>query len=147
MNAKDNTSRPPTLRTRNVKGRSSSAVVLGISGLLASAVLTGCTPDGSVIDADYAQVCQEKSSEMRAEDDKCSEQGRSSGHYGWYFLPMGGNGSTESRSLPAVGAPLTGGATSLPTGATAKSGTPAKGSPSVSRGGFGGSAKGGSSGG
>lgn len=128
----------------NTRSRKSAAVVLGISGILASAVLTGCTPGGDVIDADYAQVCQEKTTQQRVEDDKCSDQGRSSGHYGWYFLHMGNSGSTSARSVPAVGAPLTGGATSIPQSATSKSGVTSKGSTAVSRGGFGGTAKGGS---
>ncbi|WP_227471703.1 tRNA-dihydrouridine synthase [Paenarthrobacter sp. YJN-5] len=128
-------------------GRSSGNVILGISAVLASAVLTGCAPGGSVIDADYAQTCQDKATQQRVEDDKCSDQGRSSGHYGWYFLPMGSSGSADSRSIPAVGAPLTGGTDSIPSGATAKSGVSSKGSTGVSRGGFGGTAKGGSTGG
>jgi hypothetical protein len=134
--------RAPRNRTRK-----SAAVILGISAVLASAVLTGCSPDGSVIDADYAQSCKDKTTNQRVEDDKCSDQGRSSGHYGWYFLPMGNSGSTTSRSLPAVGAPLSGGVDSIPSGATAKSGISSKGSSAVSRGGFGGSVKSGSIGG
>lgn len=135
------------MATNRNRGRKSAAVVLGISGILASAVLTGCTPGGDVIDADYAQVCQEKTTQQRVEDDKCSDQGRSSGHYGWYFLPMGNSGSNTPRSIPAVGSPLAGGVTSVPQGASTRSGTPSKGSTAVSRGGFGGTAKGGSAGG
>lgn len=105
--------------------------------MLASAVLTGCTPSGDVIDADYAQVCQDKTNQQRVDDSKCSDQGRASGHYGWYFLPMGSAGSTASRSLPAVGDKVSGGTESIPSGSTAKSGVPSKGSSSVSRGGFG----------
>lgn len=89
-----------------------------------------------MIDADYAQACQNKTTDERAEDEKCSEEGRSSGHYGWYFLPMGSSGSSSSRALPAVGARLAGGVTSIPAEATAKSGIPSKGATSVSRGGF-----------
>lgn len=129
------------------RGRKSTAVILGISGILASAVLTGCSPDGSVIDADYAQTCQDRTTQQRVEDEKCSDQGRSSGHYGWYFLPMGSSGNTTPRSIPAVGAPLAGGVTSIPQGATSRSGVSSKGSTAVSRGGFGGTAKGGSTGG
>jgi hypothetical protein len=134
-------------RARRSRSRKSGAVILGISAVLASAVLTGCSPSGDVIDADYAQTCQDKTTKQRVEDEKCSDKGRSSGHYGWYFLPMGNSGSTSSRYLPSVGAPLAGGVDSIPPGATSKSGTPAKGATSVSRGGFGGTAKGGSTGG
>jgi hypothetical protein len=137
----------PEVRLPRSRNRKSAAVVLGVSAFLASAVLTGCSPNGDVIDADYAQACQNKTTDERAEDEKCSEEGRSSGHYGWYFLPMGSSGSSSSRALPAVGARLAGGVTSIPAEATAKSGIPSKGATSVSRGGFGGSAKGGSTGG
>lgn len=121
--------------------------MLGISAVLASAVLTGCTPDGNVIDADYAQTCQDKTNQQRVEDSKCSDQGRSSGHYGWYFLPMGSSGSTATRSIPGVGSTLSGGTESIPSGSTAKSGISSKGSTSVSRGGFGSSVGGGHAGG
>lgn len=127
--------------------RQSSTVALGVSALLASAVLTGCTPDGNVIDADYAQLCQDKKTQERVDDSKCSEAGRGGSYYGWYFLPMGAADSGSTRSIPAVGSKLSGGATTIPQGATAKTGAPVKGSGTVSRGGFGGSAKGGSSGG
>lgn len=135
---------PPKRRSGR---RRSAAVALGVTALLASAVLTGCSPSGDVIDADYAKVCQEKTTEKRVEDDKCSEEGRSSGHAGWYFFPMGGSGSTTSHSIPAVGSKLSGGTTSIPSNASSKSGVSSKGSTSVSRGGFGGSVKGGSIGG
>lgn len=124
--------------------RRSDAVVLGVTAVLASAMLTGCGPDGDVIDADYAQVCQDRTTEQRVEDEKCSEEGRSSGHFGWYFFPMGSKGSNTSRSIPGVGERLSGGVTSVPAGATAKTGVPADGSSSVTRGGFGSSVKGGS---
>ena len=117
---------PPRLRR-------SSSVALGVTALLSSALLTGCSPDGDVIDADYAKVCQDKTSQERAEDDRCSDDGVRSGVYGWYFLPMG----SGSRSIPAVGAGLSGGTTSVPSGATSRSGVAPDGASSVSRGGFG----------
>ena len=132
---------------RRRKRRKSSAVVLGVTALLASAVLTGCGPSGNVIDADYAKVCQDKTTKQRIEDSKCSEEGRASGHAGWYFFPMGSAGSTTSHSVPAVGQKLSGGTEKIPAKATSKSGVSSKGSDSVSRGGFGGGAKGGSVGG
>jgi hypothetical protein len=129
---------------RVVRRRRSDAVVLGVTAVLASAMLAGCSPDGDVIDADYAQVCQDRTTQQRVEDEKCSEEGRSSGHFGWYFFPMGSKDSNTSRSIPGVGRTLTGGATSIPSGATSKAGVPADGSSSVTRGGFGSSVKGGS---
>lgn len=123
--------------------RRNASLGLGVTSVLASALLTGCTPGGDVIDADYAQVCRDNQTQQRTEDTNCnSSSGRSGGSYGWYFLPMGNSGSTSHRSIPAVGQPLAGGVTSIPPSATAKSGVSSKGSTSVSRGGFGGSAKG-----
>ena len=118
-------------------------IALGLSGLLASVLLTGCSPDGEVVDADYAQVCQDRKTESRVDDDKCSDQGRSSGAYGWYFFNIN---SGSSKNVTAVGSRLTGGSTTAPSSGSVKSGVAPKGG-TVSRGGFGGSAKGGSSGG
>jgi hypothetical protein len=123
-----------------VRRRSTTKVSLGLSGVLAC-VLTGCEPSGGVIDADYAQVCQERRTEVRVEDDKCSDQARSSGSYGWYFYQ-----THQSTGIPAVGSKLSGGTTTIPAGKSAKSGVASKGG-TVSRGGFGTSAKGGSNGG
>jgi hypothetical protein len=121
------------------KLRRNTTLALGVTGVLASALLTGCSTNGDVIDADYAKVCRDEKTQQRTEDKNCeSSSGRSGGAYGWYFYQMG----NSSRSLPAVGQPLAGGVTSLPSGKSAKSGVAVKGSPSVSRGGFGGSAKG-----
>ncbi len=123
-----------------VRRRKSGALALGVTGLLASAMLTGCAPDGASIDADYAQVCRDNHTESRVDDNNCSDQGRSSGSYGWYFF------STQSTSpVPAVGSRLTGGTAALPSGSTAKAGTPSMGG-TVSRGGFGTTAKGSSGG-
>lgn len=127
--------------------RKSTAVVLGVSAFLASAVLTGCSPEGDVIDADYAQVCQDRTTQERVADDRCSDQGRASGLYGWYFFANGPAGSTEKRTIPHVGAPLSGGVTSIPQGMTSKPGIPSKGSSTVTRGGLGTTAKGSSIGG
>lgn len=124
-----------------MRRRKTAALTLGVTALLTSAMLTGCDPSGNEIDADYAQVCRETSSEIRAEDSKCSEEGRSGGYYGWYFY------STSSNpTIPAVGSKLSGGTATAPSSGTVKSGVSSKGSV-VSRGGFGGSVKGGSSGG
>lgn len=131
---------PPAAARALVRGtagsarlRRSSSVALGVTALLSSALLTGCSPDGEVIDADYAKVCQDRTTQERAEDDRCSDRGVSSGLYGWYFLAMGSN----SRSIPAVGSGLSGGTNSIPPGATSRSGVTPDGSSSVSRGGFG----------
>ncbi len=135
----------PAAADRN-RGRRSASLSIGVTALLASAVLTGCSPSGEVIDADYAQVCQDRTTQERVEDSKCSEEGRSSGAFGWYFFALGARSAALSRSIPAVGSPLTGGVTSVPAGASTRSGISASGSSSVSRGGFGDSAKSGSGG-
>lgn len=122
-----------------MRRRKNAAISLGVAGVLASALLTGCAPDGTVIDADYAQMCRDKTTEQRVEDTNCSDKGRSGGHYGWYFYPSGSN-------VPAVGSRLSGGTTSVPAGKSAQKGFTSKGG-TVSRGGFGSSAKGGGMGG
>lgn len=100
-----------------------------------------------MIDADYAQACQNKTTDERAEDEKCSEEGRSSGHYGWYFLPMGSSGSSSSRALPAVGARLAGGVTSILPKQQPRAASLARVQHPFPAAAFGGSAKGGSTGG
>lgn len=120
-----------------MRKRKTGALSLGIAGILASALLTGCTPDGTEIDADYAQMCRDQDTETRVEDSKCSEEARGSGHYGWYFYQMSGS----SQTLPAVGQKATGGVTKVPAGKSAKTGVTSKGG-TISRGGFGTSAKG-----
>jgi hypothetical protein len=135
----------PAAADRN-RGRRSASLSIGVTALLASAVLTGCSPSGEVIDADYAQVCQDRTTQERVEDSKCSEEGRSSGVYGWYFFAMGARSAAISRSIPPVGSQLSGGVTTVPAGASTRSGLPASGSSAVSRGGFGDSAKSGSGG-
>lgn len=126
-----------------MRRRKNGALALGVTAVLASALLTGCTPDGETIDADYAQVCQDRKNEQRVEDSLCSEEGRAGGAYGWYFFNMA-NGS--SQSIAPVGSKLSGGSTTAPSSGSIKSGIPSKGG-TVARGGFGTSAKGGSSGG
>ena len=126
--------------------RRTGSVALGVTALLASALLTGCTPSGDVIDEDYAQVCQDRTTQERVEDSKCSEAGRSSGAFGWYFLPLIINNSSRSTVIPRVGSRVSGGITSIPSGTTARSGFASDGQ-SVTRGGFGSSVKSGGSGG
>lgn len=125
------------------KLRRNASLTLGVTAVLASALLTGCAPNGDVIDADYAKVCRDNSTQQRTDDTNCnSSSGRGGGHYGWYFLPMN---NSSSRSVPGVGQALSGGTDSIPSTSSSKSGITSKGLPSVSRGGFGGSAKGGTS--
>lgn len=113
--------------------KSSKVVTLGITALMA-ATLTGCSPSANEVDADYAKVCQDKVTEERLEDDQCNTSSSSRAH--WYFIPIIGG-----RSVPRVGAKLSGGVATMPSGKTAKT-VPSKGgdfakSGSVTRGGFG----------
>ena len=119
--------------------RRTGKLALGVTGLLASAMMTGCTPGGEVIDADYAKACQDKRSEIRVEDNHCSEDGRAGGYYGWYFYQTGGG------TVPPVGSKLTGGTTTPPAAGKSVKSAPSKGG-TVARGGFGTSAKGSSGG-
>lgn len=113
-----------------LKSRKSKAVIIAGTGFLAASLLTGCSTDS---DADYAKVCKDAKSNQRVSDDKCSDDGAHSSVYGWYFFSMMNNSSSR---VPAVGAPLSGGATSIPDTATTKSGVNTAGD-TVSRSGFG----------
>lgn len=113
-----------------VKSRKSKAVVVVGTGFLAASLLTGCNTSS---DADYARVCQDAKSQQRVSDDKCSDEGVRSNVYGFYYFSMMNN---QTARVPAIGAPLAGGATSIPDSATFKSGVKASGD-SVARSGFG----------
>ena len=124
---------------------------MAVTSLLASAILTGCSPDGEVIDSEYAKVCQDQTTQERVEDSKCSEEGRHSGHAGWYFLPLVGR-------IPAIGQRLSGGTTTAPRTGTTRTGVNPRGETfrrdstvhrdsTVRRGGFGSSTRHGSFGG
>jgi len=114
----------------SVRRRASRAVSIGVVAALAAS-LTGCG-QGSGVNADYAKICRDNSTQKRLPDDDCNNHG---GHAGWYYLPVS---SSRSTRVPAVGAQASGGTTSLPSGKTAESGLSSRGS-SVSKGGFGGS--------
>ncbi|MDM7886703.1 MULTISPECIES: tRNA-dihydrouridine synthase [Curtobacterium] len=114
----------------SVRRRASRAVSIGVVAALAAS-LTGCG-QGAGVNADYAKICRDNSTQKRLPDDDCNNHG---GHAGWYYLPVS---SSRSTRVPAVGERASGGTTSLPSGKTAKSGLSSRGS-SVSKGGFGGS--------
>jgi hypothetical protein len=113
-----------------LKSRKSKAVIIAGTGFLAASLLTGCATDS---DADYAKVCKDAKSNQRVSDDKCSDDGPNNSAYGWYFFSMMNNNNSR---VPALGAPLSGGATSIPDTATSKSGVNTSGD-TVSRSGFG----------
>lgn len=127
-------------RVRKRSQRRTVVVALGVTALLAgtlSAVVA------SNQEPEYAQVCFNEETGERVEDTQCnSSAGRSGALYAWYFYSRGA-------SVPAVGqnrstAPDF--TRTVPPGAKASTGYSTKGG-TVSRGGFGGSSKGGSTGG
>ncbi|OFI37393.1 Tat pathway signal protein [Arthrobacter sp. SW1] len=116
-------------------------VGLGVTALLAGTITAIVASQEE--DADYAQVCFNEETGERVEDVNCgSSAGRSSGVYAWYFYSRGS-------SVPAIGQSRTSYPNytrNVPSNAKTSTGYSSKGG-TVSRGGFGGSSKGGSSGG
>ena len=123
--------------------RRTAVVGLGVTALLAGTITAMVASNED--EADYAQVCFNDDTGERVDDAQCnnsSTDGRSSGIYAWYFYSRGA-------SVPGLGQNRSGYPSysrTVPTGAKASTGYSAKGG-TVSRGGFGGSAKGGSTGG
>ncbi|MEE2528319.1 Tat pathway signal protein [Pseudarthrobacter sp. J75] len=126
-----------------VKKRSQRRTVvvgLGVTALLAG-TLTAVIASNE--EPEYAQVCFNEETGERVEDTQCqSSAGRSGALYAWYFYSRGG-------MVPAIGqnrstAPDF--TRTVPPGAKASTGYSPQGG-TVSRGGFGGSSKGGSTGG
>ncbi|MCU1541276.1 MAG: putative Tat pathway signal sequence domain protein [Arthrobacter sp.] len=123
--------------------RRTVVVGLGVTALLAGTITAMVA--SSQEDPDYAQVCFNDDTGERVEDTQCdnsSTEGRSSGIYAWYFYSRGA-------SVPGLGQNRSGFPSytrTVPSGAKAATGYSTKGG-SVSRGGFGGSSKGGSTGG
>lgn len=123
--------------------RRTAVVGLGVTALLAGTITAMVASNED--EADYAQVCFNDDTGERVDDAQCnnsSTDGRSSGIYAWYFYSRGAGvpGLGQNRSgYPSY-------SRTVPTGAKASTGYSAKGG-TVSRGGFGGSAKGGSTGG
>jgi hypothetical protein len=121
--------------------RRTVVVGLGVTALLAGTITAVVASNQD--EPDYAQVCFNDETGERVEDTNCnSSAGRAGGLYAWYFFsrgayvpPVGQNRSTApnfSRTIPSDA--------KASTGYSTKGGT-------VSRGGFGTSAKSGTSGG
>jgi hypothetical protein len=123
--------------------RRTVVVGLGVTALLAGTITAMVASSNE--DPEYAQVCFNDQTGERVEDTQCdnsSTDGRSSGIYAWYFYSRGA-------SVPGLGQNRSAYPTytrTIPSGAKASTGYSTKGG-TVSRGGFGGSAKGGSTGG
>ena len=128
--------------TRHKRSQRRTAVVgLGVTALLAGTITAVVASNQD--DPEYAQVCFNDETGERVEDANCnSAAGRGGGLYAWYFFARGA-------SVPAVGqnrstAPDY--TRTVPSGAKASTGYSTQGG-TVSRGGFGTSAKSGTSGG
>jgi hypothetical protein len=123
--------------------RRTVVVALGVTALLAGTITAMVASNDD--DADYAQVCFNDDTGERVDDTQCgnsSTAGRSSGVYAWYFYSRGA-------SVPGLGQNRTSYPSytkTAPAGAKASTGYSSKGG-TVSRGGFGSSSKGGSTGG
>jgi hypothetical protein len=121
--------------------RRTVVVGLGVTALLAGTITAVVASKQD--EPEYAQVCFNDDTGERVEDTNCnSAAGRGGGIYAWYFYSRGA-------SVPAVGqnrstAPNF--TRTVPSGAKASTGYSTKGG-TVSRGGFGSSSKGGSTGG
>ena len=123
--------------------RRTVVVGLGVTALLAGTITAMVASNQQ--DPEYAQVCFNDDTGERVEDTQCdnsSTDGRSSGIYAWYFYSRGASvpGLGQNRSAyPSY-------TRTVPSGAKASTGYSPQGG-TVSRGGFGGSSKGGSTGG
>jgi len=123
--------------------RRTAVVGLGVTALLAGTITAIVASNEA--EPDYAQVCFNDETGERVDDSQCgnnSSAGRTSALYAWYFYARGA-------SVPAVGqyrASYPSYTPTLPSGAKASTGYSTKGG-TVSRGGFGSSSKGGSTGG
>ncbi|WP_247041963.1 Tat pathway signal protein [Arthrobacter rhizosphaerae] len=121
--------------------RRTVVVGLGVTALLAGTITAIVASNAD--EPDYAQVCFDEATGERVEDTQCnSSAGRGGGLYAWYFYSRGAN-------VPPVGQNRTSYPNftrTIPEGAKASTGYSTKGG-TVSRGGFGSSSKGGSTGG
>jgi hypothetical protein len=121
--------------------RRTVVVGLGVTALLAGTITAVVASNQD--EADYAQVCFNDETGERVDDTQCnSSAGRSGGLYAWYFYSRGA-------SVPGVGqnrSSYPNYTSTIPSGAKASPGYSTKGG-TVSRGGFGSSSKGGSTGG
>lgn len=121
--------------------RRTVVVGLGVTALLAGTITAIVASNED--EPEYAQVCFNDETGERVEDTQCnSSAGRSGALYAWYFYSRGASvpGVGQNRSsYPSY-------TSTIPSGAKASTGYSTKGG-TVSRGGFGSSSKGGSTGG
>lgn len=127
----------------------SKAVPLALTALLA-ATITGC---GGEQEPDSYAICVDPQTQQRVDDDRCDDDdGTSGGGFAWFYF--GGINAGRTYGVPPIGGSYTGtgGTLTKPSGTTQLGGISKtggqvfKGSPSVSRGGFGGRGFGGGGG-
>ena len=140
--AKDRERQTHEAAARKKRSQRRTVVVgLGVTALLAGTITAVVASNQD--EADYAQVCFNDETGERVDDTQCnSSAGRSGALYAWYFYSRGA-------SVPAVGqnrSAYPSYTSTIPSGAKASTGYSTKGG-TVSRGGFGSSSKGGSTGG
>ncbi|WP_164205777.1 Tat pathway signal protein [[Micrococcus luteus] ATCC 49442] len=128
--------------TRKKRSQRRTVVVgLGVTALLAGTITAIVASNED--EPEYAQVCFNDETGERVEDTQCnSSAGRGGALFAWYFYSRGA-------SVPAVGqnrSAYPSYTSTIPSGAKASTGYSTKGG-TVSRGGFGSSSKGGSTGG
>jgi hypothetical protein len=140
--ARDRERQVQEMAARKKRSQRRTVVVgLGVTALLAGTITAIVASNED--EPEYAQVCFNDETGERVEDAQCnSSAGRSGALYAWYFYSRGA-------SVPAVGqnrstAPNF--TRTVPSGAKASTGYSTMGG-TVSRGGFGSSSKGGSTGG
>lgn len=140
--AKDRERQAHDAAARKKRSQRRTVVVgLGVTALLAGTITAIVASNED--EPEYAQVCFNDETGERVEDTQCnSSAGRSGALYAWYFYSRGASvpGVGQNRSsYPSY-------TSTIPSGAKASTGYSTKGG-TVSRGGFGSSSKGGSTGG
>jgi len=140
--ARDRERQSQEAATRKKRSQRRTVVVgLGVTALLAGTITAIVASNED--EPEYAQVCFNEETGERVEDTQCnSSAGRSGALFAWYFYSRGA-------SVPAVGqnrSSYPSYTSTIPSGAKASTGYSTKGG-TVSRGGFGSSSKGGSTGG
>jgi hypothetical protein len=140
--ARDRERQAHEVATRKKRSQRRTVVVgLGVTALLAGTITAIVASNED--EPEYAQVCFNDETGERVEDTQCnSSAGRGGALYAWYFYSRGA-------SVPAVGqnrSAYPSYTSTIPSGAKSSTGYSTKGG-TVSRGGFGSSSKGGSTGG
>ena len=99
-----------------LKGNRTLAVIgMCLIALLGIGTLSAC---GSNDDNQYSQVCQDKNTGQRVDDNRCNERRDS---YGWYYFPP------YYGMVPGIGSRLSGGSYSYPSGSPLRTRIPSSG--------------------